>query len=429
MFAAAGGKSDSPSAGPAKTVTLQIWGGVPAEYGPQASVEAFNEAYKDKGIQAEYTRFVNDTDGNIKLDTTLMSGDSIDVYMNYYSNTLIKRADGKMAMDMTDLINKDSGFDKKGFGAALDAYAYNGKYYCIPTKVTLEGIMINKDMFDAAGIPVPKKWTISEFADIAKKLTRGSGENKVYGAFINPLPSILFPVQASAVYALGGDWMYSPDGARSSFDSPVIKQLVQTFYTMMNVDKSAPSYVDIRTQKLTLEGLFLTGKVAMTYGSWSFRSIKDVKNYPHDFVTAFVPYPTPDGQPAKWQPGDYGDLISINPKSKNVEAAWEYVKWYTQKGMVPMAVGGRIPLYNGYDAREVTAAFLSGGEKILDSATTMTVMITPTPEPFAISKITNKVAELTQINIEELEAILNGAKTVDKGLADAKSRGDALLAK
>ena len=31
-------------------VTIRMWGGVPAESGPQAACDAFNEAYKDKGI-------------------------------------------------------------------------------------------------------------------------------------------------------------------------------------------------------------------------------------------------------------------------------------------------------------------------------------------------------------------------------------------
>ena len=49
-------------------VTIRMWGGVPAESGPQAACDAFNEAYKDKGIQVEYERFVNDDTGNVKLE-------------------------------------------------------------------------------------------------------------------------------------------------------------------------------------------------------------------------------------------------------------------------------------------------------------------------------------------------------------------------
>ncbi len=44
-----------------EVVTLQFWGGVPPEAGPQAVVDEWNEHNPD--IQVEYTRFVNDDDG------------------------------------------------------------------------------------------------------------------------------------------------------------------------------------------------------------------------------------------------------------------------------------------------------------------------------------------------------------------------------
>ena len=64
-------------------ITLRVWGGVPAEAGPQASIDLFNEAFKDKGIQAEYERFVNDDTGNLKLETSLLAGNDVDLYMTY----------------------------------------------------------------------------------------------------------------------------------------------------------------------------------------------------------------------------------------------------------------------------------------------------------------------------------------------------------
>ena len=83
-------------------ITLRVWGGVPAEAGPQASIDLFNEAFKDKGIQAEYERFVNDDTGNLKLETSLLAGNDVDLYMTYTPAVLQKRASGNMALDLTD---------------------------------------------------------------------------------------------------------------------------------------------------------------------------------------------------------------------------------------------------------------------------------------------------------------------------------------
>ena len=48
---------------------------------------------------------------------------------------------------------------------------------------------------------------------------------------------------------------------------------------------------------------------------------------------------------------------------------------------------------------------------------------------YAFPTISPNAAELGDILSEEMEAVLNGKKTVEQGLADAKERGDALLAK
>lgn len=76
-------------------VTIRFWGGVPPEAGPQASVDLFNEQFADQGIRVEYERFVNDDTGNLKLETNLLSGDGVDVYMTYTSDVMAKRAEGQ----------------------------------------------------------------------------------------------------------------------------------------------------------------------------------------------------------------------------------------------------------------------------------------------------------------------------------------------
>ena len=58
-------------------VKLVIWGGVPEDKGPQKVCENFNATYP--GIEAEYIRYVNDDQGNVKLDTALISGEKIEI--------------------------------------------------------------------------------------------------------------------------------------------------------------------------------------------------------------------------------------------------------------------------------------------------------------------------------------------------------------
>lgn len=425
-----GGSEKEKSADTAKknekeTVTLRLWGAVPEEAGPQASCDLFNEQYKDKGIQVEYERFVNDDTGNLKLETNLLSGTGVDLYMTYGMDGLTKRAEGGMALDLTELMEKDS-FDLKEYVGELgDAYKVDGKPYCLPTKVDKWGIVINKDMFEEAGLEIPTEWTFDEFREVAKKLTHGEGQDKVYGFFWNTQQDVSGVLTYFDSHTLGGDPMYKSE-TESNFTNDVIVKSVELMNNMMNVDKSSPTHTDSVTQKLSQEGMFLTEKCAMTIGPWMVRSIKDTENYPHDFVTAFAPYPVVEEGQRNYTQGGYGDFLCINPKSEHIDAAWEFAKWYATEGMLPVVEGGRVPAFNTYNTDEVTEAFLKGGEDVLDAETTKSILITPA-DNYAAPGITNHSAEIKKIFNEETEKILIEEQTPQEGMENAKKRSDEIL--
>ncbi len=418
--AAAG--SDSPK----ETVTLRVWGGVPPESGPQASCDLFNEKFKDKGIQVEYERFVNDETGNLKLETSLLAGSDVDLYMSYGTAQIKKRADGNMALDLTELIKRDNYNITENFSEMATAYFVDGKPYSLPTKLDQYGIVLNKDMFDQAGIPVPTDWTFEEFREIAKKLTKGEGQDKVYGMFWNSQQDLTYPAIYLAAQTLGGDMFYKEGGKETNFDNDVLKKSYQLVYDMMNVDKSSPTHIDSVTQKLSQEGMFLSGKSAMTVGPWMVRNIKDRENYPHTFKTAFAPYPVVERDQRKFTQGGYGDHLSINPKSKNIDAAWEFAKWYASEGMLPLVSGGRVPAHKNFNIDSITKEFVGGYEDLLDADTAKNILIKPNSN-YAVGVITNKLPEITKAFTEEVEAVLSGKKTVDKAFTDCKTRGNGLL--
>lgn len=408
-------------------VRLVMWGGVPPEAGPQAACDAFNAEFASKGLSIEYERFVNDDQGNMKLDTNLLSGGDIDIYVSYNADFIKKRAAGNMALDLSKLIARDKFDLVQNFGPMASGYYIDGKPYSVPTKIDQYGIVVNKTMFDQAGVAIPTSWTLDEFRAVAKKLTRGEGDGKVYGMFFNSQQDATYQFQYFSPQVLGGDPYYKAGGKESNLTDPANLKALKTMVDMMLVDKSAPTHVDSVTQKLTQESMFLSGKAAMTIGPWMIRSIKNLQAYPHDFVTAFAPYPTPEKKAGLYAQGGLGDHLSINPKSRNVEAAWTFVKWYSTKGMLPLANGGRVPSYVKFDKEAILGAFLSGGaDKLLDRATTKAILIDPKPK-YAIPSITTKLPEIRKVVSEESEAAFMGAKTPEQALADAKKRADAFL--
>lgn len=407
-------------------VTLKVWGGVPADAGPNRVMEEFNRKFASRNLRAEYIYFPNNESGNRRVETTLLAGGNIDLYFTYTTRELEKRVINNMALDLSGDIAK-SGIDmKRYFGSDVFSYYVNGKPYSLPTKLDQYGITINKDLFDAAGIPVPTDWTFDEFREIAKKLSHGEGSNRTYGMFFCTQQDISYVITYFAVRSLGGDPIYKNAGSETNFDSPVIRDLVRLVSDMMNVDHSAPTHVDSVTRKLTQESMFLTGKCAMTIGPWIIRSVKDQKTYPHTFTTAFVPYPVSKLSSKNYSQGGLGDHLSISPTSPHRNEAWEFLQWYVTEGITYMVEGGRVPAYRGFDQQKITDLLLKNSGGTIDEKTAKDVLIVP-KKNYAIPSITTRLFQISSVMNTHLERIFIGEEAVGDGLASAKKEGDAWL--
>lgn len=344
----------APTDKPAEKVKLKLWGAVPAEAGPQAVVEAWNAENPD--IEVEYVRFVNDDPGNLKLDTALMTGQDADLYMNYQLTRLQKRVDAGLAVDLSTLT--DYKVDEQ-MGTDAAQWKIDDKYYGLPTKKNMAFIWLNKQMLDEAGLSVPPiDWTWSDLQQYAAKLKK----DNVYGL-----------LQHEAAYTatldgtIAGLGVTKADGT-SNFDNPLWKQNFEILHNMMFKDKSTPEYSEQLTSKMPVDTMFLKGESAMlAAGEFIFRNANNLKDYPHDFQIAFAAIPRVNKDQTDFKyPGGLGDVLSINAKSKNQEAAWKFAEWYADGGMLPMASGGRIPSSKSVDSKQAIDLMLKGFEDKYD---------------------------------------------------------------
>ena len=152
-------------------VTLKLWAGVQPEYGYDQVEASFNEQFKEKGIQVEYVRYVNNTDGNLQLDTYLMSGGDVDIFVNYGGLTrLTPRKEANLVLGLKELV------EAKGFNPVeelgetnLTTCTIDGDYYALPTKYeNNQWMFINVDMFNEAEIEITYNgWTYEQFREAA----------------------------------------------------------------------------------------------------------------------------------------------------------------------------------------------------------------------------------------------------------------------
>ena len=420
-----------------KTITLRFWGGVQPEYGYDDMVTNFNAEYADKGLQIEYVRYVNNTDGNLQLQTYLMSGGEVDVFMSYGGRTQLDTlSESNLICDMSDML-ETYGFDlEKELGAASMAnFLYDdGSVYGFPTKYENNNwLMINVDMFEAAGIEIPYDgWTYSEFLTAVEKLTYGEGQDKVYGIlWRNNACSAVKTIIGSV---LGGERNFSGDGSSVSYDNEIYKlgfELVNT--TVQN--GWAFSLEDEVSEGLSVANTFLEGECAMTTNIADIRLAMDTVTYPREFVTAVVPAPVPDGEEYNTEYyrthagfAGAGDVICIANKTEYKEACFEFVMWYVQGGMATLAKGGRIPLWTGLDKSLVIDVVTAKAEGAIDMDSLNNYLSIDNTK--GVSAVTNSAvdSEVGSVFKEEFHAMLYGTQTVDEALNNIVTRCNELIA-
>jgi multiple sugar transport system substrate-binding protein len=412
--------SAAPAAGNKAPIKLKVWGGTPEENGPKQVVENWNKAHPD--IQVEYVRFVNDQAGNTKLDTALYSGKDVDIFIGYNPNFRNKRIEAGVVEPLDDYIKKDS-FDLASNFGKDNTEIINGKIYYVPAQKAIDGILINKNALDEIGEKLPSAdWTWEDVANLAKKLTKGEGANKRYGFMFDYTKGSI--QNTMALSQMGADYYYKPDGS-SAFDNPLWKEIYALHERMEKVDKSITPYADVLTSKPAPDEEFLKGKVAMIWGAFLIRSVKDLQKYPHDFVTAVLPTP----HMTKGEPGynGYGmqDFLSISANSQHKQAAWEFIKWYSTDGYEPMVPFGRVPAWTKFDMNKVIEATAGANKQLFDLPSLQTYYTAN--HRFTFPKKEAARPELDKLLKEETEKYILDNQKMDDTLANLKKKADTFI--
>jgi len=416
---AAAGTAPENKAAEEKT-TIVVWGGVPEESGPGDVIRAFEALHPE--IKVEYYRYVNDEQGNLKLDTALLADDDIDLYYSYSDSLAVTRIERGVAEDLTPWLEK-AGFDMtENYG---EGYAtHNGKVYGLPDSLSNIVIYLNKDMFDEAGIPIPEEWTIEEYREIAAKLTGTRNGQHVFGGMMDWMDTASFLLH---VPLLGPDSFYKEDGT-SNFDHPIFRTSLEFLQNLMVKDKSHVSLIEYQTSQLTLYGEFLNGRTAMMSAGLSLsRYIKDRNTYPHDFVTAFAPFPLVEAGKPNYGWKGLSNVIMMNKNSRNKEAAFQFLLFAGTEGQIYYAKAGKLPSWKKIDKDKVMAEILGpDAEEIFDLESFERVVLNPKSKFFFNTKFT-AYPQIIKIWQEEVEKVLGGQQDIDRALLQAKERADQVI--
>ncbi|GCE09404.1 ABC transporter substrate-binding protein [Dictyobacter aurantiacus] len=408
LLAACGG-APAKSAGP---VTVHFWGGVPADKGPNDLVAAFNKLHPD--IKVIYTRYVNDAPGNVKLDTALSANGLVDVFVDYVPAYMFKRIDAGASQDLSSYIAQDKEV-KQWVDSTQGIVKVKGTYFGLPTATDTGGYFLNKTLLEKTGIKMPQQWTVDEFHAIAKEV---SGKN-VYGTF--DTPDLAF-----AKYGANANYK---DAHTSNFDDPIFRQSLELHRNMI-VEKSAFPWTEVMAQNLRVysQSTYLKGQVLMGYaqGTW-IRYIADTTNYPHDFVTAFAPIPTPTGVDQPYSPGGLGSWIHLNTRSQNKEAAWTFLRYHLTDGAKYMIPSGRIPAFPGTDVNTSINGILGPKKDQVFDVESYKRLHFDTPAKYSVPTISTASAEITKILQDQTDRYLIGEINIDTWVSNVKQQSDTAI--
>ncbi|TCO15683.1 multiple sugar transport system substrate-binding protein [Kribbella steppae] len=399
------------------SATLNVWGGVPNESGPDDMCKAFMDEHP--GVTVTYTRYVNDDQGNLKLDTSLSGGVPIDLYFSYGPVPMFKRSAAGLALDLTDKIKAESDFAALTPDAdPLSNYVLDGKLYGLPAARAPQQVYINKSMLDAAGITLGKTWTVDEFNEVARKLTKPG----VFGTLTAP------PL---ARPTLGPNYLYAGGGKRSNFGNKVFAEELELALRLQKA-KIAMDRQTIIAEKLQTfsQNPFIAGRVAMLIQSGQIiRSINDTKGYPHKFATYCMPVPVPAGSKG-WNTGQIGDQISISPKSTFQDQAWELAKFWARNAGKYMTRGGRLPLLAGDSTPDQILERLLGPQRetLYDVASWKSTLF-ETDLKLPVDTIFTAGTEISTITGKLTDETLLGDRTVSSWVTEATRQSDAAIAK
>lgn len=335
-----------------ESITLQFWGGVPADAGPQAVVDDWNE--NNPNVQVEYNRYVNDDDGNLKLNTALQTGEGVDIFISYAPNILEDRVNSNFVVDLSQFDDYD--IDEK-MGEKAAKWLVNDKYYAVPTKGDANIVFINQTALEEAGLSVPTEWTWEDLREYAKAMTT---ENRL--GFIN-FEADYHTNIGNALIDVG--WV--DENGESNFDHPNVAKGMDIMYEMMHTDNSMMPLGERVSSGVAADHMFLNGEVAMLTamgGTWLLRNTNNLEEFPRDFDIAFAPLPHFEGSSKSGS--SLGDAISISANSPYSEEAWEFIKWYADEGMLHQASGGRIPSSKDADIDEAMSLMVEGVEDTYD---------------------------------------------------------------
>lgn len=252
-----------------------------------------------------------------KVTSMIASGNPPDVTW-WSEDSLTYFADKGYFMALDEAMEKwGSEWDKDDFyPSTLAAGQWKGKQYAIPFSTPAGVLYYNKKLFDEAGLEYPNEnWTWDDFDKAVRKLTKGEGNEKVYGADNLLDKGKEWQQLLNIIRSYGGKFM-NEDRTKCIINSPESVAALKKYMEMVK-----GGYVT----KPGISAPFEQNRVGMFLGWLSFNArFENVEDLEYDITYL------PKGPAGRILRGGYAGLVVLKT-TKNPEQSFDLMQFLTSK--------------------------------------------------------------------------------------------------
>ncbi|MDR0377656.1 MAG: sugar ABC transporter substrate-binding protein [Spirochaetaceae bacterium] len=410
LFAAGGKQAAESGSGTGTTIKWAIW-----DYDLTVYYKPLIDAYHAKNPQVKIEVVdLGSADFMTVLGTQLSGGADFDVLcvkdIPGYANLVRQNR-----LEPLNSYIRTAGINTSLYGGTTEQIAVNGEVYALPFRSDFWLIFYNKDLFDAAGVPYPSNdISLDEYDALARRVTRGSGANKTYGAHYHTWRS------AVSLFGILDGKNTIVDGAYD-FLAPYYETILK-----QQADGVVQSYAALKTSGTHYSGAFFNNQIAMmNMGTWFIATQIDKVKAGESLSKnwGLAKYPHPAGVQAGTTLGTITS-IAVNRNSRNKDAALDFIRFVSgPEGAAILARTGTIPAIMNQEVIDAIAS-IPGFPGDPGSKEALQVYKTYLEMP-----LHEKSADIEIVLNEVHDAIMTGNVTVAQGIREMNERVGKILGK
>lgn len=210
-----------------------------------------------------------------------VAGAGPDIIETYGPVQLDQLVSAGVALDITDVANKEGFGVDRVFAAAVKSMAIKGRQYAFPCNMGYVVLFYHRDLFRAAGVAEPSgPWTIDQLIDVGKKLMAADTSGRRV-AIMGPHPATMAEAHGSR--------LFNKDGTASFFNNDrtitafrAYQDLVYKHHIMPSPSEAASmaasggANMNADAASASASALFAAKvSVMVTDGRWSYKGLAE----------------------------------------------------------------------------------------------------------------------------------------------------------